>query len=227
VTTGLGAQTTFHYASLAQNGAPYTKEAGAAYPVADVQIPLRVVTRVDVGNGIGGFLSTSHAYVGARTDLHDRGFLGFRRTIATDLQTGIVQTNTFRQDFPFLGLASSTTRSIGSLTLNNVNNTYQFANVNEVPGALSSPSNLGAPYRVSVARTDATSADLNGTLMPRVTTTYQYDVFGNATQVVVSTFPPHQEAPDHTKTTTNTYVNNTAAWHLGRLTSATVTSTQP
>jgi hypothetical protein len=51
-----------------------------------------------------------------------------------------------------------------------------------------------------------------------VTTSYQYDAFGNPTQIAVSA------TEGHTKTTTNTYTNDTANWLLGRLTNATVTS---
>jgi hypothetical protein len=54
-----------------------------------------------------------------------------------------------------------------------------------------------------------------------MTTTFQYDAFGNATQVATST-------PDgYSKTTNSTYTNDTTNWFLGRLTGATVTSTTP
>jgi hypothetical protein len=57
--------------------------------------------------------------------------------------------------------------------------------------------------------------------IPPVTTTYRYDAYGNATQVAAST-------PDgFSKTTTNTYTNDTTNWFLGRLTGASVTSTTP
>jgi hypothetical protein len=83
--------------------------------------------------------------------------------------------------------------------------------------------NTNAPYQVSVSRTFAESWDLDGSAIPTSTTTYQYDSYGNPTQIVTST-------PDgFSKTTTNTYTNNTTApnWLLGRLTNATVTSTTP
>jgi len=52
-------------------------------------------------------------------------------------------------------------------------------------------------------------------------TSYQYDAFNNATQVVVST-------PDgFSKTTANTYTNDSTLWYLGRLTRASVTSVAP
>jgi hypothetical protein len=67
----------------------------------------------------------------------------------------------------------------------------------------------------------AQSSDLDGTALPSVTTTYQYDAFGNPTQVVAST-------PDgFSKTTANTYTNDATHWLLGRLTRASVTSVAP
>ncbi len=50
---------------------------------------------------------------------------------------------------------------------------------------------------------------------------YQYDAYNNPTQVVVST-------PDgFSKTTTNSYTNDTANWFLGRLIQSQVASTVP
>jgi hypothetical protein len=54
-----------------------------------------------------------------------------------------------------------------------------------------------------------------------VTTTTQYDSYGNATSVAVNT------GDGYSKTTSSIYVNDTANWLLGRLRSTTVTSTAP
>ena len=65
------------------------------------------------------------------------------------------------------------------------------------------------------------SYELTGALITQVDSSTIYDIYGNATQVTVST-------PDgYSKTTTNTYVNDTGNWYLGRLTNATVSSTKP
>ena len=67
----------------------------------------------------------------------------------------------------------------------------------------------------------ATTTDFDGSALSTVTTANQYDAYGNATQVVVST-------PDgFSKTTLNTYTNDTTNWYLGRLVGATVTSVAP
>ena len=219
VTSGLGAMIAISYLPLT-NSTAYTKDANAIYPVQDVQSPLYVASRVDTSNGVGGTYSSTYRYAGAKMDLSGRGFLGFRQIAATDLQTNIVQTTTYRQDFPYIGLAGTTTKSLNTLTLNQTTTSYQFSNAGGA-SSVSAPSGTGAPYRVSVAQSVAQSSDLDGTALPAVTTSYQYDAFGNPTQVVAST-------PDgFSKTTTNTYTNDATHWLLGRLTRAAVSSVSP
>src|SRR4029077_5925455 len=72
-------------------------------------------------------------------------------------------------------------------------------------------------YLVSLSQTVNSSFDLDGSALPTVATDYQYDAYGNATQVVSST------SDGFSKTTTNTYTNDTTNWLLGRLTTASVT----
>ena len=219
VTNGLGAMIAISYLPLT-NSTAYTKDVNATYPVQDLQSPLYVVSRVDTSNGVGGTYSSSYSYAGAKADLSGRGFLGFRQVAATDLQTNIVQTTMYRQDFPYIGLAASTTKSLNALTLNRTATSYQFSNASGT-SSVGAPSGAGAPYKVSVAQSVAQSSDLDGTALPSVTTTYQYDGFGNPTQVVAST-------PDgFSKTTTNTYTNDATHWLLGRLTRASVSSVAP
>jgi hypothetical protein len=205
VTNGLGATTAFTYQPLTSSSV-YTKGSGSLYPVVDLQAPIYVVSRVDSSNGIGGNLSAGYAYAGAKMDISGRGFLGFRQVTATDLQTNIVKTTTYRQDYPYIALAASETQSLGSATLNTANNAYGFTALG------------GTRYQVFLTQNQASSVDLDGSALPVVTSSYQYDAFGNATQVVVSA------TDGHSKATTSTYTNDTVNWLLGRLTNATVTS---
>jgi hypothetical protein len=131
--------------------------------------------------------------------------------IVTDLQTNIIQTTNYRQDFPFLGLVASQTRALGDQTLSNTSNDYQLSNASGAP-TVGTPNVLSAPYRVSLSQTVVSSSDLDGSVLPSVTTAYQYDAFGNATQVTAST------TDGFSRTTSNTYTNDTANWLLGQLT---------
>ena len=219
VTNGLGVTTAISYVP-GTNKSVVTKGTGTTFPTMDLVGPINVVSRVDASNGVGGTYSSAYTYLGGRIDTRGRGFLGFQQTSVKDLQTNIVQTTTYRQDFPYIGLAGTTTKSLNTLTLNQTTTSYQFSNAGGA-SSVSAPSGTGAPYRVSVAQSVAQSSDLDGTALPAVTTSYQYDAFGNPTQVVAST-------PDgFSKTTTNTYTNDATHWLLGRLTRAAVSSVSP
>jgi hypothetical protein len=118
------------------------------------------------------------------------------------------------------GLLSIGRCPLGAQMLNQLTATLQFSNASGA-ATLSTPSNASAPYRISVSQRVAASFDLDGSVIPPLTTTYQYDAFGDAKQVVAST-------PDgYSKTTNSTYSNDATRWYLGRLTGATVTSTTP
>lgn len=222
ITTGLGATTTITFKPLT-DPAVYAKDSGpnaAVFPVVDVAGAAHVVRQVNVSNGIGGTLSTQYSYAGAKSHVQGRGFLGFRQVSVKDLQTNIVDTTTYRQDFPFTGLVASQTRVLGAQTLAQNSNTYEFKNASG-GSTLGTPNLTGAPYRVSLSQVQAARNDLNGSTLPTVTSTFQYDAYGNATQVIVSA------ADGFSKTTNNTYSNDTTNWLLGRLTNVTVTSTKP
>ena len=219
VTNGFGVTTTINYAP-ATNKSVVSKGIGTTFPTLDLSGPMYVVSQVNSSNGVGGTYSSSYAYSGGRLDTRGRGFLGFQQTRIKDLQTNVVETTTYRQDFPYIGLAASTAKSFNALTLNQTTSSYQVSNASGA-SSVSAPSGTGAPYKVSVAQSVAQSSDLDGTALPAVTTTYQYDAFGNPTQVVAST-------PDGlSKTTANTYTNDATHWLLGRLTRASVTSVTP
>ena len=221
---GLGSSIAVTYDSLvhaAIYNTGYIKATNATYPTQDLQIPMYVVTRVDTSNGIGGTYSSAYSYSWAKLDLRGRGFLGFGQTTVKDLQTGITDTTFYGQTFPFIGLVSSTTRTVGSQTLGQSTNTYQFSNASGASSVSAGASVSSAPYKVSLSRNVSSGADLDGSALPTVTTGNHYDDYLNATQVVVST-------PDgFSKTTSNTYINDPTYWYLGRLIRATVSNVAP
>jgi hypothetical protein len=212
ITTGLGAATQITYQPLT-NPAVYKKDSGATYPTMEFEGPMYVVSRVEAANGVGGNYSTTYTYEGQRLYVQGIGFLGFRVVTATDPQTGIVKTTTFTQGipagFPRPNLVAKVAQSLNGQVLNQTTNTYGDVKLDTTR------------YFVFLQQSVTSSSDLDGSALPTITTTYQYDAFGNATNVVVAT-------PDGaSKTTTNTYTNDTTNWFLGRLTNATVTSNLP
>jgi hypothetical protein len=208
ITSGVGASVTFTYKPLTDSTV-YTKDNTATDPVIDVQMPMQVVSRIDASNGIGGTLATGYAYVGAKLQQDGRGFLGFRQVKVTDLQTNIVQTATFRQDYPYLYLALSDTQTLGVATLSATTNTHASTSLG------------GTRYQVFLSQTQTAKNDLDGTALPTATASYQYDAYSNATQVIAST------SDGYSKTTANTYTNDATNWLLGRLTASNVTAQAP
>src|SRR4029077_15742490 len=170
ITTGLGAAVYITYVPLT-DGTVYSKSSGDAYPLQDAQPSLFVVRQVDTSNGLGGYFSSSYHYSGAVFDLSGRGFLCFKSTTVTDSQTSIVETTNYLQPHPYTGLVASRIKTLGTLVLNQTNFTYGLT----PQGA--------SRFQVSIATTVERSTDLDGTALPTVTTTYQYDGYGNPTQI--------------------------------------------
>ncbi|NPU14549.1 hypothetical protein HL666_27630 [Bradyrhizobium sp. 83002] len=216
ISTGVGSQISLSYLPLTDSGV-YSKDANAAYPAVDVQQASYVVSRVDSSNGIGGVYSSTYSYVGAKMDLTGRGALGFRQVIVSDLQTGIVGAVSYRQDYPLVGLLSSSSKAIGSATLGQVTNSYQFSN--NTGQASVAPS--ASPYRVNLVQSVTGGGDLDGSPFPTVTTSSQYDPYGNPTVVTVLS------SDGFSKTSANTYLNDPTLWYIGRLTRSVVTSVSP
>lgn len=209
ITSGIGRTTTIQYNRLTKGAPFYTRDTNAVRPTVDYSGPVYVVERIERGDGIGGVQASTYRYAGAKIDTNGRGSLGYRTMTVRDEQTGLEQLTTYRQDWPYTGLISSVVKTLGGVELNRVENTF-------VADSLT-----GIRKYVKLSQSVEQSRDLNGTVLPTVTTTYQYDAFGNATQTVVTT------GDGYSKTTVNTYTNDQVNWLLGRLTRKTVTSVTP
>jgi hypothetical protein len=229
ITTGLGSTTTIAYAPLT-NSTVYTKDSGHTYPEIDTQGPMYVVSQVEADAGPSQpVYRTTYTYAGGRMNLLGRGFLGFHQVTATDEQTSIQQVTEYRQDYPFVGMIASITKTHlspnGNVELSTITNTY------------APPVNLGGTRNfVFLQQSLQSGNDLDGSPLPATQTHYQYDTadtpfYGNVTTVQVET--GHLDgtgafvSDGFSKTTNNTYTNDAVNWHLGRLTGASVTSTTP
>lgn len=208
VTDGVGASVSIAFKSMT-DGSVYAKDNGASDPLVDVQAPVQLVSKVDSVNGIGGVISVAYAYAGAMAHSDGRGYLGFREMKVTDLQTGIVQTTDYHRLFPLTGLVANNSTRLNGLTLSASTNDYITSDLG------------GGRQRVSLMQTQTAGNDLNAVGLPSVTSSYQYDSYGNATQITV------KSSDGYAKATINTYQNDIANWLLGRLVTAAVTSTAP
>jgi YD repeat-containing protein len=177
-----------------------------------------VVSKVASSDGIGGVYESDYAYAGGKTDLSGRGFLGFNQVTVRDPKLHTTQTTTYRMDFPFTGAVASQvkvfTPSNGSaaVTLSSVANTYQ------TDPACGGATPTAPPYAVALCTSTAQSNDTDGSPFPSVTTSNTYDSFGN---VLTST---SLVSDGSSKVTTNTWLNDTTNWFLGRLLTSNVNS---
>jgi hypothetical protein len=220
ISNGIGATVAISYKSLTENF-NYVKGTGAVYPKYDLQFPMYVVSSASTANGVGATLTTNYRYGELRSSL-DRGLLGFGWVEATQAETGILTATDYFQDWPYIGMPSRVRKVLpgsgnGGL-LSQVTNTYGCTDFVSSSGCTVTAGRRYFPY---VSQSTETSWDLNGAALPTIISSSQYDAWGNPTQIVVTT------GDGYTKTTTNTYVNDTSNWFLGRLTRAAVTSITP
>ncbi len=231
ITSGLGAKTNITYAPLTESGL-YTKGTGAAWlrwgtclngncsPVFDIGGPFYVVKSVSSSAPVGRGTTidpltesrVDYQYAEARMQSGGRGFLGYGKLITTDAQTGVVTETTYRQDFPYTGMPSSTVvKTAGGTLLSESTNTWDSKQNGKV-------------YQPWLKSSPEKGYDLaTGALLKTITTTQTTDDFGNVLEMAVTT---EGGGTSNTKTTVSQYTNDAAKWHLGRLTRSTVTTTQ-
>ncbi|HEY1773264.1 MAG TPA: RHS repeat-associated core domain-containing protein [Gammaproteobacteria bacterium] len=112
-TDGLGNVTTFVYCDLASgttvDGRPaYTMGSGSTFPVRDVLRPMQIVYRMQQSDGLadGRSYNIDYTYSGGKTDVHGHGFLGFAQRTILDSRTGNIETLTYEQTFPYVGMVT-------------------------------------------------------------------------------------------------------------------------
>ncbi|HEY8949891.1 MAG TPA: polymorphic toxin type 10 domain-containing protein [Rhizomicrobium sp.] len=247
VSNGIGATTTVDYDRINENGIFYAKcsngtyACGDSYPTQALDGPLYAVSEIDTGNGIGGTYVSTYSYTQAKTDLRGRGFLGFGSVSIKDQQTGIIQTTTYKIQWPYLGLIASQVKVCPTpicstaVTLSSTTNTFEDLNLGTSTDGVTR-------HFVGLHQTVVSSKDLNGAAFPSAGAVYTYDCdnggacagttpsgFGNAINVVSCQWDvAHNQCltGGWIKTTTNAFSNTASStiWYLGRLISANVES---
>ncbi|MGI2028346.1 RHS repeat-associated core domain-containing protein [Endozoicomonas acroporae] len=228
IRSGLGAITDITYQPLTnksvyKRGANGIKQRwGKGSPVFDLLGSTYVVSQVSssapslpAGKSAINYASKSsvrYQYEAARIQGGGRGYLGFGKLITTDVQTGSVTETTYRQDFPYIGMPSST-----------VVKTATGALLSESTNTWDSKKN-GKVYQPWLKSSMEKGYDLHtASLLNTVTTTQTIDGFGNVLNMSVTT---EGGGISSTKTTVSQYTNDASKWHLGRLTRSSVTTTQ-
>lgn len=225
ISNGLGAYSSFTYSTLS-NSAVYTKGGTVNYPQINLTVPLNVVSAVTSPDGVGGQLTSNYSYSGLRAELYTgRGVLGFAGMTTTQVQAGntVRVVTTFSQSWPYTGLPLTNTKTVSSAAGPNnqislITNTYACLDTQSSAACVVGPNKVYFPY---ASQTLEQSWDLDGTALPSLVTTSSYDSYGNALQTATNTYD------GYTKTTVNTYTNDTTNWFLGRLSQSAVTSVTP
>lgn len=236
IRAGLNPVMQVSYATLSSANGIYTKDSGAVYPRANLQIPMQVVSAVASSNGVGGTNTMSYQYGGLKAENatttvpgSGRGMLGFRWMKSKEEVTGIESYTEYSQAWPTIGAPiKSETRLAGAGNaglLKRSSTTYQ-ATTGSAPNATV----------VFPGSSVEESWDLNGVQLPAITSYYEYNPtayeasdgtqYGDPSRIAVNT--SHGGVDIGRKLTVNTYnaaqVSGTN-WMLGRLKRASVTST--
>ncbi len=171
------------YAPLT-DGTIYSKDTGedaCGLPCLDVKAPLYVVREVVKDHGSELPHSTTYRYGGAKVNVAGRGFLGFRWMEATDQGTWVLTSTEYRQDFPYIGRVSASSRFLADGTALSVEeNSWERLSLNAGKTVF--------PY---VSRSVAESYELGdgpgNAPVATVTTSSTYDHYGNPTAMTVTT----------------------------------------
>jgi hypothetical protein len=233
-----GDEIKLNYRYLSDTVSPYiyAKDADAVYPRSDLQMPLRVVSKVLRGNGIGGRTTTDYWYQGLKAERDSgRGLLGFRRINRTDVDKNISTMTDYYQDFPYVGMQKN------AMTKENIfwpapnaprlKDSASTAACKQPPTGVPcvvAPGNRYMPYEATRVEQNW---DLNRAVLPTITTSTEYGVnpgdtlfWGDPTKIIVSS------DDGSSKTTSFQYLPaNTAngKWILGRVKKTDVTSVKP
>jgi hypothetical protein len=197
----------------------YSKDTDATLPNQDLQPATHVVRMQTLDNGAGGTSATNYFYKGLKRNFDRAALLGFREVEETETLTGNKIAVSRRQDWPYAGLPSVVrrTQSSGAI-LTETTNTYSCKNPATGAACTVAAGNRYFPY---VSQSVETGNDLNGAALPTLTTSTEYDLYGNATTITAGT------GDGYSKTTTNVFTNDVPNWLLGRLTRSTVQSISP
>ncbi len=229
ITDGYGNVTSIQYRAL-NDGAVYSRVENPynQYPTAAAVVPMRVVSKVTVPDGVGGTRNTQYFYKKLKINHSGRGSLGFAEVISTDTQSNIRVETKHNQAFPQTGLVSESIRCLytgGSCAadkiLQKTANTYATQTTVNGPGLADTvfvyPSQSVETMYALDNETNTTSE-----LATITTTNANPDTYGNMQLITV--INDSIVNTDYYKTKTdNLYYNDTINWHLGLLTSSTVT----
>ncbi|MCB1616689.1 MAG: VCBS repeat-containing protein [Pseudomonadales bacterium] len=229
VTNGFGHETVFTYKPMTDNSVYKKGDYNETYPMNGTytpyqKYPARVVSRIDVSNGMGGYIGTEYQYEGRRVALKKQKDLGFRKMIVTNPINNVRTETVYSQDHANdleSSLLTTTTIApdIGSGEVVMSNTTNDWVTLILTDGA--DPQNKR--FMRQLNGTTVIKRDLDGSFLGKEVNTYTYNDYGHLLTLISKTYDA-ANAHLQTRTTINTYTHNTTDWILGMMTSSRVIS---
>jgi len=220
VTDGLGDKIAIEYSQTddAEVYSQVSQQDQIAYPLSPLRNKMILVKKYSIANGLGGEYSFTYHYEDGIVHRNTYGFLGFKKVTLTDSRSGIQNITNYSHDYDnqLHGLAIASETRLADNTL------VEESSVSWTSVALPVSSyDKQRRFIIHKLGSDESSYQLDGQLISTISTAYDYDDYGNATSVTVSSNDGYK------KVTNSVYLNNTDLWHLGRLQSTIITNTTP
>lgn len=207
---GLGNSTVIEYKYLTDESV-FARGRTNSYPLVSIGLTWPVVASVSSPDGIGGNRVTSYKYEDALFHKDGRGLLGFARSDVKDEANNMSTTTEYSVNTEKYVIAPKTSQTtICGTVIEESKYTYTLKS----DYALSS--HCSSIYTYMPATVHQRNYEFNtGDLIRDVKTQYEYDTWGNTTQMTI-------EDGSIVTVTTNTFANDADKWVLGRLTKSTV-----
>lgn len=216
ITDGMGNVTSLTYKPVTDNSV-YAKYNNGVYPLCDIEGAFQVVAALTRPNGIGGTLVTNYKYEGAKIHKRGKGFLGFTKFTATDVQSGISTISYYDIEptkfVPWLKRSETriTKGDYFNKLLTEADYTYSLQSYQT--GVYTYQQTYVVEKKYELAAANAYS---------QTTTTYTFDSYGNVLTTNQSLKDPAATLEEASVLSTNEYDNDETKWFLGRLKKVTV-----
>lgn len=240
ISNGLGKSVAFTTKTLPQmlnqvatNGGSYTRDAPTAAPATvTTLIPAtRVVTNVNVSNGLGGTRQEGYNYDSVRLDRAGRGLTGFAWIESIDLATGYATRTTYSQTFPYVGMPVKVTKGVSHAVPDNLAQQINTLDVYcQATGTTNSMLDTSKACTVAATgsgkqryfpyvSTSLTKAwDLDSSALPQTSTSYaNLDAYGNIQRITTNTLTGTGASTSYYKQTDYSFYNDTTNWRLGNV----------
>jgi len=209
ITDGLGNSTNISYKYLSDSIAHHRGSA-ASYPLTSFSASWPVVYQVSSPNGIGGTFVNTYTYRNALIHRNGRGVLGFEHVNVKD-EISNTTTDT-EYEINTTKYVLNQKRSITTINGHTVSESIIYNGLQDYGNGV---------YTCMPDSVREKTYEYNtGILTSENRTSYQYDIYGNPTQVISTN-------GNVTTTTSNTYINDTQKWYIGRLSQSDVMKSCP